>query len=78
MQGLGEGPDRVLAGTSDGFICLLEREKHAVPPVNLPWKLGARTYGNVPVTCMAAADEFVVAGYGNGAMRLLKMKEPAN
>jgi hypothetical protein len=74
VQGLGEGPDRVLTGTTDGYICLLEREGHTLPPVDLPWALGKRAYGGVPVDCLAATDEFVIAGLRNGAMRLLKLK----
>jgi hypothetical protein len=77
LQGLGEGPERILAGTDDGYICLHERDGRPLPAVRHPWALGGkRPYGDTAVTCMAATDNVVVAGYNNGAMRLLEVCSP--
>jgi hypothetical protein len=73
-QGLGEGPDEVLAGTKDGHICLLES---ADQPHQVGWTLGDRPYGDgAGVNCMAATDQVVVAGYSNGDMRVIRMDTP--
>jgi hypothetical protein len=74
VQGLGEGPAKLLAGTTLGHICLLERQND---PEFRDWVLGfPPPYPGVPVTALAATDAFVVAGYGNGAMRISRMDTP--
>lgn len=73
VQGLGEGPDMILAGTSDGCIRLMERAGHRVPN---NWELGGQPYPDVPVTALAATDSVLVAGYGNGALHTFPMKTP--
>jgi hypothetical protein len=74
-QGLGEGPAKVLAGTEDGRICLVESEDQ---PHRVHWTLGGRQYDDtrIRITCMAATDQVVVAGYGNGDMRVSRMGTP--
>jgi hypothetical protein len=70
-QGLGDGPAQVLAGTGNGYICLLE---HADQPHPVRWTLGNQLYSSV--NCLAANDDVVVAGYRNGHVRVLRMNPP--
>lgn len=70
VQGLGEDPAMLLAGTSDGCICLMERQD---TPVRNNWALGGQPYPGVPVTALAATDNTVVAGYSNGGLRASPM-----
>lgn len=73
LQGLGEGPEMLLAGTSDGCIRLMDREGNPVPD---NWALGGQPYPDVPVMALAATDNIVVAGYRNGAFQTFPMDTP--
>jgi hypothetical protein len=73
VQGLGNGPAGVLAGTWEGPICLLERLNKPRP---LGTSLEEQPLKYVPITCLAATDEVVVNGFYNGALRVIRMNTP--
>jgi hypothetical protein len=68
-QGLGEGPDQVLAGTGHGGICLLEQADQPHPS---RWTLADQA-DHGEVCSMAATDQVVVAGYEDGNLRIIRM-----
>jgi hypothetical protein len=79
MQGLGEGPARLLAGASDGSICLLEDVTEAEAACLLPEyveRRGLRPCANVKLSCMAATDEVVVNGFDDGGIQVVRMANP--
>jgi hypothetical protein len=73
VQGLGEEPRRILAGTSHWGIYVLERHPNHLY-VSEAW-LDGYHYGQM-LTCMAATDEVVVTGYQDGALRACRMDTP--
>jgi hypothetical protein len=73
MQGLGKGPDQVLAGTSDGSICILQDA--GLQPVPR-WVLSSSVALQSAVRCMAATEDYVVAGYDNGSIHVMRMQSP--
>lgn len=73
MQGLGEGPDYVLAGTTDGSICRLQDTNQPLDP---RWVLHNSNATRSTVRCMAATEDHVVAGYDNGCINVMCMQFP--
>jgi hypothetical protein len=87
VQGVGEGPSRLLAGTADGSLCLFEcgndpeRFANAPQPPSVgqsvvqpfTWPLPALTRPAVQVTCLAASDQVVVNGFIDGGVRIALM-----
>lgn len=72
VQGLGEGPDRVLAATQSGSICTWGCGDE---PQELPtcWSLGDHACPGVEVTSLAAVDQVVVNGFANETMRVMRV-----
>lgn len=72
MQGLGEGPDRILAGTDSGSIFMWECGED---PKELPicWSLGDQSCPDGRVTCIAAIDQVVVSGSMDGGLRIVRV-----
>ncbi len=67
----------MLAGLSDGYISLMQsQDRHPLVDPRVGWSLGSRPTPDVGVTCMAAVDQVVVAGYENGVMQFMKMDTP--
>ncbi len=80
MQGLGERPAGVLAGASDGSICLLENMAKAGAARLLDTYIerrGLRPWTGVPVSCLAATDEIVVNGFDDGGIQVIRMANPS-
>jgi hypothetical protein len=72
MQGLGEGPDRVLAGGRN--LYLLEREDS---PQHVEWTMDRTTGKGYPrVRCMAATDEIIIMSGYDGTLEILRMDTP--
>jgi hypothetical protein len=68
-QGLGEGPAAVMAGTRNGYICLCDNGNQHLAN----WSAGDPPYRAGGVDCIAATDRFVIAAYGDGKFRVLRM-----
>ncbi len=71
MQGLGEGPDRVLAGMLPGTVCLLEKEGGPKG-----WVMERQGNKNRRLRCMAAADEVIVTCDYDGTLHIMRMTTP--
>lgn len=76
VQGLGEGPDRILVGTESGSICMWECREDA-EEVPICWLLGDHACPGVEVTCLAATDQVVINGFADGAMRIMRVDSPS-
>jgi hypothetical protein len=68
-QGLGEGPAAVMAGTRNGYLCLFDNGNQHLAN----WSACDPPDPAVQVDCIAATDRVVVAAYGNGKFRVLRM-----
>lgn len=73
VQGQGEGPNRILAGTKSGSICMWECAGEQPSNEHICWDLGQNTCRGVAVQCLAAVDQVVVSGLDNGAMRIIRV-----
>lgn len=72
VQGVGEGPERILAGTTAGSICMWDCGDD---PQQLPicWSLGDHACPFAAVSCLAATDQLVVNGFKDGALRIMRV-----
>lgn len=72
VQGVGEGPDRILAGTKHGTICMWE---WAGDPQQLPicWSLSDHLCYGLKLSCLAATDQVVVSGFQKGALQIMRI-----
>jgi hypothetical protein len=70
VQGLGKMPAGVLTGTLDGRLCLVKRQGKSQ---SIPYLLDDHPYNYMPIWCFAAADQVVVTGSSDGAMRIIRM-----
>jgi hypothetical protein len=78
MQGLGEGPNELLAGSTDGSISLLQRVDEAPgPPISFDiWSYKSVTtqpFHDVAMSCLAATNDVGVSGFNNGGLRVTHM-----
>jgi hypothetical protein len=73
LQGLGEMPAGLVAGTACGRLCLVTRTKKQVP---LPSLLEGQPNHFVALNCLAATDHTVVTGANDGALRVVHMTTP--
>jgi hypothetical protein len=71
MQGLGEGPDRVLAAGFRGPLRLLEREDAPEP---LGWAVERQ--GKALLRGMAATNEVIVTCDYDGTVEIMRMDTP--
>jgi hypothetical protein len=78
MQGLGEGPNELLGGATDGSISLLERV-HEAPDPSISFNIwcydsvAMQPFHDVAMSCLAATDDVVVSGFNNGGLRVTHM-----
>jgi hypothetical protein len=73
LQGMGPGPTGVLAGRSDGSLCLITHRQEGQAFHCL---LEAPPFPGSEMECLAATDEVVVTGSYDGAMRVVRMDTP--
>jgi hypothetical protein len=71
VQGMGKGPGAVLAGRSDGCLCLVNPQEKS-----LHCLLESPQCPAAEMECLAATDVVVVTGLRDGALRVVRMDTP--
>jgi hypothetical protein len=73
MQGLGKGPTGIVAGRSDGRLCLVTHYQQS-PSVHC--LLEAPPYPGSKMECLGVTTRVVVTASNDGALRVARLDTP--